>query len=162
MELTCVKSLRVTHLVNKLVFFYGTQNLFNVFTTVIFSTTVFWDVKSCSCVESYWYFKGIFCLHLQGRRAEINSTRLHGVTLILILHDVITSDITITSDPSPCGVTFRNSILCPSLWGIFSLVEYTFLKSSVVILTLRRLMSYIYGAPILDVSRSHTTTQHSR
>ena len=30
------------------------------------------------------------------------------------------------------------------------------------ILTLRRLMSYIYGASILDVSRSHTTTQHSR
>ena len=27
-------------------------------------------------------------------------------------------------------------------------------------LTFRRLMSYIYGAPILDVSRSHTTTQH--
>ena len=29
-------------------------------------------------------------------------------------------------------------------------------------LTFRRLMTYIYGAPILDVSRSHTTTQHSR
>ena len=29
-------------------------------------------------------------------------------------------------------------------------------------LTLRWLMSYIYEAPILDVSRSHTTTQHSR
>jgi hypothetical protein len=29
-------------------------------------------------------------------------------------------------------------------------------------LTLRWLMSYIYGAPIPDVSRSHTTTQHSR
>ena len=33
-------------------------------------------------------------------------------------------------------------------------------------LTFRRLMSYIYiyiyGAPILEVSRSHTTTQHSR
>ena len=29
-------------------------------------------------------------------------------------------------------------------------------------LTLRRLMSYTYGAPILDVSRSHTTTHHSR
>ena len=29
-------------------------------------------------------------------------------------------------------------------------------------LSLRRLMSYIYGAPILDVSTSHTTTQHSR
>ena len=31
-----------------------------------------------------------------------------------------------------------------------------------IYLTLRRLMSYIYGAPILDVSRSHTTTQHIR
>ena len=29
-------------------------------------------------------------------------------------------------------------------------------------LTLRWLMSYIYGATILDVSRSYTTTQHSR
>ena len=29
-------------------------------------------------------------------------------------------------------------------------------------LTIRLLMSYVYGAPILDVSRSHTTTQHSR
>jgi hypothetical protein len=29
-------------------------------------------------------------------------------------------------------------------------------------LTLRLLMSYMYGAPILDVFRSHTTTQHSR
>ena len=32
----------------------------------------------------------------------------------------------------------------------------------VKLLTFRRLMSYIYGEPILDVSRSHTTTQHSR
>jgi hypothetical protein len=30
------------------------------------------------------------------------------------------------------------------------------------LLTLRLLMSCIYGAPILDVSRSHTTTHHSR
>jgi len=29
-------------------------------------------------------------------------------------------------------------------------------------LTLRLLMSYIYGGHILDVSRSHTTTHHSR
>jgi len=36
------------------------------------------------------------------------------------------------------------------------------LRKSDAPLTLRRLMSYIYGAPILDVSRSHTTTQHSR
>ena len=29
-------------------------------------------------------------------------------------------------------------------------------------LTLRQLMSYIYGAPILGVSRSHTMTHHSQ
>ena len=29
------------------------------------------------------------------------------------------------------------------------------------ILTLRLLMSCIYGAPVLDVSRSHTMTHHS-
>ena len=32
----------------------------------------------------------------------------------------------------------------------------------VKLLTFRLLMSYMYGASILDVSRSHTTTQHSR
>jgi len=32
----------------------------------------------------------------------------------------------------------------------------------VKLLTFKRKMSYTYGAPILDVSRSHTTTQHSR
>jgi hypothetical protein len=34
--------------------------------------------------------------------------------------------------------------------------------TSLIGLTLRVLMSYIYGVHILDVSRSHTTTQHSR
>ena len=45
-------------------------------------------------------------------------------------------------------------------WSL--LVLSYFHITSVLVLTLRRLMSYIYGAPILDVSRSHTTTQHSR
>ena len=35
-------------------------------------------------------------------------------------------------------------------------------RITVKILTFKLLMSYIYGAPILDVSSSHTTTQHSR
>ena len=33
-------------------------------------------------------------------------------------------------------------------------------RTRVKLLTLRLLMSNIYGVPILDVSRSHTTTQH--
>ena len=48
---------------------------------------------------------------------------------------------------------------------LLALLAHHFLHVSrirVKSLTLRLLMSYIYGAPILDFSRSHTTTQHSR
>ena len=56
------------------------------------------------------------------------------------------------------------------IWYLLALLgAHHFLHVSRIrdkLLTLRRLMSYIYiyiyGAPILDVSRSHTTTQHSR
>jgi len=47
-----------------------------------------------------------------------------------------------------CLVQEMSSIMC--------------LKNMLEALTLRSLTLYIYGAPILDVSRSHTTTQHSR
>ena len=52
-----------------------------------------------------------------------------------------------------------------SICYLLALLAHHFLPVSrirVKSLTFRRLMSYIYGAPILDVSRSHTTTQHSR
>jgi len=48
---------------------------------------------------------------------------------------------------------------------LLALLAHHFLHVSrirVKSLTFRLLVSYIYGAPILDVSRSHTTTQHSR
>jgi len=47
-----------------------------------------------------------------------------------------------------------------ALLGAYHFLDVSRIR--VKILTFRRLMSYIYGAPILDVSRSHTTTQHSR
>ena len=55
--------------------------------------------------------------------------------------------------------------LNPICYLLALLGAYHFLhvsRTRVKLLTLRWLMSYIYGAPILDVSRSHTTTQHSR
>ena len=61
----------------------------------------------------------------------------------------------------PCS----GSLLCPAHVKGSSLKMVKQLRPKHVgALTLRRLMSYIYiyGAPILDVSRSHTTTQHSR
>ena len=48
---------------------------------------------------------------------------------------------------------------------LLALLAHHFLHVSrirVKSLTIKLLMPYIYGAPILDVSRSHTTTQHSR
>ena len=48
---------------------------------------------------------------------------------------------------------------------LLALLAHHFLHVSrirVKSLTLKLLMSYIHGAPILDVSRSHTTTQHCR
>jgi len=48
---------------------------------------------------------------------------------------------------------------------LLALLAHHFLHVSrirVKSLTLRLLKSCIYGAPILDVSRSHTTTHHSR
>jgi len=58
-----------------------------------------------------------------------------------------------------------NPELNPICYLLALLEAHYFLHVSrirVKLLTFRLLMSYIYGAPILDVSRSHTTTQHSR
>ena len=41
-------------------------------------------------------------------------------------------------------------------------VSRTRVKSLTIRLLMPYIYIYIYGAPILDVSRSHTTTQHSR
>ena len=64
------------------------------------------------------------------------------------------------------GLTFNplNPELNPICY-LLALLAHHFLHVSrirVKSLTLRLLMSYIYGEPILDVSSSHTTTQHSR
>jgi len=81
---------------------------------------------------------------------------------------------------SACRVCTARASLCSAvMWRLLPTPFASFLFTSPVrhrvpshfkrslqedasLLTLRWLMSYIYGAPILDVSRSHTTTQHSR
>ena len=63
------------------------------------------------------------------------------------------------------GINPLNPELNPIYYLLVLLGPHHFLHVSrirVKLLTFRLLMSYIYGAPILDVSRSHTTTQHSR
>ena len=83
-----------------------------------------------------------------------------------------------TKPNSPKHVSFLVSMFCfphyfnplkpelnPICYLLALLGAHHFLHVSRIrlkLLTFRLLMSYIYGAPILDVSRSHTTTQHSR
>jgi len=78
-----------------------------------------------------------------------------------------------TADPFTVEYTFiyytyfnpLNPELNPICYLLALLGAHYFLHVSrirVKLLTFRLLMSYIYGAPILDVSRSHTMTQHSR
>ena len=58
-------------------------------------------------------------------------------------------------------VSFLLSSLLFLCFLLFVLLPFS-VPANLGFLTLRLLTSYIYGAPILDVSRSHTTTQHSR
>ena len=63
-----------------------------------------------------------------------------------------------------CNFKPLNPKLNPICYLLALLTQHFFHVSRTMVksLTLGLLMSYIYGAPILDVSRSHTTTQHSR
>ena len=62
----------------------------------------------------------------------------------------------------PAIFPFPKTMHRPNLPLLFVSNKEAVGATEMTVLTLRRLMSYIYGAPILDVSRSHTTTQHSR
>ena len=80
--------------------------------------------------------------------------------LILCVLDWGTSDVC-----RPVTINPLNPQLNPICYLLALLGAHHFLHVSrirVKSLTFRLLMSYIYGAPILDDSRSHTTTQHSR
>jgi len=112
---------------------------------------VFWGVTLCSGVNRLYHPAGPWCL-LQGCGVPAE--------------DVHTSE----TKPSWTFEMFGSvNPLSPELNPICYLLAllgaHHFLHISrirVKLLTFRRMMSYIYEAPILDVSRSHTTTQHSR
>jgi len=94
-----------------------------------------------------------------------NTSQLKWYTeIIAVCADIFTEHI-----HALCGVKNKVNPLNPELNPICYLLvllgAHHFLHVSrirVKLLTFRLLMSYVYGAPILYVSRSHTTTQHSR
>ena len=89
---------------------------------------------------------------------------MHGPMNVKIFRSVLLAVFNLWLQLRP-SINPLNAELNPICYLLALLGAYHFLHVSrirVKLLTLRRLMSYIYGAPILDVSRSHTTTQHSR
>jgi hypothetical protein len=74
--------------------------------------------------------------------------------LIKLLTVPDTNNLIVNINFTKIKVTVRINLKKPNLTYSFYLIGRH--------LTLRVLMSYIYGVHILDVSRSHTTTQHSR
>ena len=109
--------------------------------------------QACRASYKYGIKKSDTLLHLVGF-FFMKCTMIHGSTNVKF----------ITEELFPI-INPLNSELNPICYLLALLGAYHFLHVSrirVKSLTFRRLMSYIYGAPILDVSRSHTTTQHSR
>ena len=102
-----------------------------------------------------------------------NFERVDGFTC---LGSLVTGDYDVSEEITNCLIATNRSYfglrsqlnplnpeLNPTCY-LLALLAHHFLHVSrirVKSLTLRLLMSFIYGAPIFDVSRSHTTTRHS-
>jgi hypothetical protein len=51
---------------------------FEVLTTVVMKSSIFWDITLCSLLKINRYFGGIYCLHLQGQRKGKQATSMKG------------------------------------------------------------------------------------
>jgi len=80
------------------------------------------------------------------------------LTWLLLYHVLLI--FTLYEDFNPLNPELNRICYLLALLGAHHFLHVSRIR--VKLLTFRRLMSYIYRAPILDVSRSHTTTQHSR
>ena len=129
--------------------------------------------KLLQCFVSYFCFISEYiylCCNWSFLFCNISTKVREGINLVsLTLHATITKVTADWREVIRNQWLFTLNLLNPELNPICYLLAligaHHFLHVSsirVKLLTLRRLMSYIYGAPILDVSRSHTTTQHSR
>ena len=119
------------------------------------------------------------CLHcvvleeqLHSALEEVESTKLIIKLLKNEVEEGFPQDDRAVNPPSDMSVTVSSNESANNKWTISTAKCHKRVSSTKKLaevslanryeqLTLRRLMSYIYGAPILDVSRSHTT-QHSR
>ena len=112
-----------------------------------YATTVCYSV-TCEVIRN-WMFPKIYCFDANSHYFEHFHDWMFCTSAEHSLTEQTSGSKTWISTPSK-GVIWYCRMFGGSLLHSF------------YVLTLRWLMSYIYGAPTLDVSRSHTTTQHSR
>jgi len=104
--------------------------------------------------EGIWWVVLFACFLLYIAKHPENFARYYGNKRC----NLMPFNISIFYGNDSSAIAYQQAFFC----GVFSFYHPCYCCLSQRYLTLRRLMSYIYGAPILDVSRSHTTTQHSR
>ena len=128
------------------------------------TSTVFWDAVPCNSLNNFLFPSNLLSQLLR----MFPQKRLYQFT-VLYAFKFLTTMILIITSLRTSYLTFNplNPELNPICYLLALLGAHHYLYVSrirVKLLTFRLLMSYIYiyGALILDVSRSHTTTQHSR
>ena len=123
--------------------------------------------RSCFLFSTAFSISPITFMYAQQsvRPSVLISTRIIAAPSVWIYVKLSTGDFYEICPYTQNLVNPLNTELNPICYLLALLGAHHFLHVSrirVKLLTLRRLMLYIYGAPILDVSRSHTTTHHSR
>jgi len=94
----------------------------------------------------------------EGNAQQTQQTNIHALSRIL--NHAASNQVAADLRLNPLKPELNPICYLLALLGVHHFLHVSRIR--VKLLTLRWLMSYIYGAPILDVSRSHTTTQHSR
>ena len=141
--MTCC-GMAVTHIAK------GTQNLTCFVYTCMINSKIFFLIRIlfllCHLRYGQMHFPLAGAFHLRGR------LRLESSAYVYTWHVVI----------NPLKPELNPICYLLALLGAHNFLHVSRIR--VKLLTFRRLMSYTYicGAPILDVSRSHTMTQHGR
>jgi len=133
----------------------------------LFRTVPLFIIRSFSLYTQQWYMSYRLCWQLSSRSICFCSTVVskHLWHIPLLCAQWKTPDDGQRKCPKQVEFHSKNKFekLVHMVGFILRNSTSTFsLHVLATVLTFRLLMSYVYGAPILDVSRSHTTTQHSR
>ena len=158
---------RKSHTIRKLHMIYISSNKVRHPVTKTFTTLHYTSPKNLHYISLHFTQKTFTTFHYTSpKRPSLHFTTLHPKDLHYTSIHFTQKTFTTFHNTSPKKPSLHFTTIHP----IF--VSTTFVKitystgvifaSASLLLTLRSLTLYIYGAPILDVSRSHTTTQHSR